>query len=360
MKKLFFQLLILCGLVLAVTKGVDALYRQWFHLDPESSPLFLTSPEIEQPYQIVTVGNSHAQSGIDFRKYNLRGLNLSGVAQRFNFDFALLKQRHQQIEDGALILIPVTPISFSHRPADRHDGLQANYYGTLAPWLIPDLKIDDYVQMKLLPSVRSGYQIRQYYADAVRERVAKEERWDEPEAAPQRAAGAPIGDPTELYYALETIQSELASPTAAPVQDYIDNMSFIFHKWYETDEFGTQHFARNRKDLERLIRYSLDHNWRPVLITIPLTEVLQEGLLDDYMQKYLYDNLAKTDLQGVEYIDFSHHSIAQNTSLFSNADHFNERGAAVFSYILLQELIDRGYLPPEADGYYQGATFTKE
>jgi hypothetical protein len=43
--------------------------------------------------------------------------------------------------------------------------------------------------------------------------------------------------------------------------------------------------------------------------------------------------------------------IAKDKYLFRDADHLNNRGASVTSYLLLQKLIKIGYLPKTADGY---------
>jgi hypothetical protein len=359
MKTLWLKILLLIGLVMALCLLFDAVYRSVYQQAYEPWPPLWFNRPIDQPYQIVKVGNSHAQSGITFKKYNLKGLDLSGVAQRFVFDLALLKQYSRQIDKNAVVLIPVTPISFSHRKADRNDGLQGNYYGRLAPFLIPDLKWDDYLQAKIFPFVRSGYLWRQKYADAVRDRIAEEERWQEPSPSPQAAptslatqSAAVVATHTFDFFNVNFMARELAHPSPVDSYKYVDNMNFIFHKWYETEEFGTQYFAGNRQDLERLIAYCLQQHWRPVLITIPVSQVLMDGLLDDYLPKYLYDNLAQTNTRGVEYLDFSQkNGIAQDMFLFGNADHLNDNGAAVFSYYLLRELIQRGYLPSAVDGY---------
>jgi hypothetical protein len=47
-----------------------------------------------------------------------------------------------------------------------------------------------------------------------------------------------------------------------------------------------------------------------------------------------------------------------NLFLFGNADHMSGSGAAVFSYILLKDLIEAGYLPESVDGYDYGPLYT--
>jgi len=355
MKHLFFKILLLGFLVTVGLLGSDWLYRSFSNQSYRLPQNILPSGSLDEPYQIVKVGNSHAQSGITFRGYKQKSLDLSGVAQRFAFDLAYLKQHRQQIDTNALVLITVSPISFSHRPADRNDGLQGNYYGRISPFLIPDLKLSDYLQTQIFPFVRSGYLLRQRHADQVRDRISEEQRAPE-QPSVSNASSKPrkqfgVGSEEDLLN-VEAIKLEIAKPTSIDLKNHRENVNFVYHKWYETDEFGQQYFAKNSHDLEELIAYCYANGWRPVLITIPVTNLLLDGLLDDYMQTYVYNNLENTDLQGTKYLDFSKNEvISKDNYLFSNADHLNEKGAAIFSYVLLQELIDQEYLSPEDDGY---------
>ncbi len=347
--------------VVLVSIGFDFIYRSVANFEYNLPSNLFINKAIDEKYQIVKVGNSHAESSLVFTKYNARSLDLAGVAQRFSYDLVLLKQHQNEIEENALILISVSPISFSHKIADASDGLQYNYYGAVSPFLIPDLKIGDYVQQEFFPFLRSGYLFRKWHSDRIQERISEEERWKESEpelpvasSSPPVISKGPILniEPGEILFNVEAIQNELNNPTYAKVDGYIDNMNFIFNKWYHTEEFDPKYFAANRKDLEALIAYCKDKRWRPVLITIPITAILQDGLLDDYMEKYLYENIIQTDLQGVEYIDYSNLTkITTNNSLFGNADHLNDRGGAIFSYILMNDLIQRDYLPSEIDNY---------
>ena len=360
-KKLVVSVSTLLVVALCLSILFDLVYRTVTHNGYNFPSHLLINKEITNKYQIVKVGNSHAEDSLTFEKYNARSLDLAGVAQRFSYDMVLLKQHRKEIEDNALIIISVSPISFSHKIADASDGLQYNYYGTVSPFLIPNLKVGDYIQQEFVPFLRSGYLFRKWYTDKVEERISEEERWKEPEqqqlevvVPPQAPTKGPILniDPEEIPYNVEAILAELNSPSPISKERYIDNMNFIFNKWYHTEEFDPKYFEINRRDLEKLIAYCKKNNWRPVLITIPISAVLQEGLLDDYMGKYLYENMDKTDLQGAEYIDFSNQlNVSTNNYLYSNADHLNKRGGAIFSYILMNTLIERGYLPPEIDNY---------
>lgn len=355
------KIALLLSIVILASIVFDFVYRTVTHTDYNFPSHLLINSSIDDKYELIKVGNSHAEDSLRFEKYNTRSLDLAGVAQRFSYDLVQLKQHQNEIADNALIIISVSPISFSHKVADATDGLQYNYYGSVSPFLIPHLKIGDYVQQEFLPFLRSGYLFRKWHSEKIQERISEEERWKEPEQessevsspSPTISNGPILNVKTdEIPFNVEAIQTELINPSPVSKDRYVDNMNFLFNKWYHTDEFDQKYFELNRRDLEKLIAYCKNKKWRPILITIPISAILQDGLLDDYMEKYLYENIKQTDLQSTEYINYLNlTSITTNNSLFNNADHLNKRGGAIFSYLLMKDLILRGYLPPGIDNY---------
>jgi hypothetical protein len=367
MKKIIVKLVVVFVCASLVLLSFDSYYRKTYNEQYQYPKNIFPNSEIAEKYAIVKLGNSHAQDGISFEGYKLKALNLSGVAQKFETDLALLKQHSQEINEGAVVLIAVTPISFSHTAANSQKGFQAGYYGKVSPVFIPHINWGDYIERELLPFSHAFYSTRKKETEKIveRERLEREKlevKKIEATPAAQLASSSALASnikkpikvlnvpPNKIFYNVEAITAELASPSAA--QKYIDNVDFIYNKWYHTDEFNPDYFKQNQEDLEKIIAFSLKQKWQPVLITIPISDDLIDGLLDDYMQVYLYDNLNKVDTQGIEYLDFSADKrITTNTALFSNADHLSKDGAAIFSYLLLRSLIEKGYISPEVDGY---------
>ncbi len=372
MKHVLIKLITLATCVVALCFVVQLVYIQYVDIPYPKPANILPKPPLApaDQYQLVVLGNSHVESGLVLYGYQLPALNMGGVAQRFNFDLALLKHYRRQLADDAVVVINVSPISFSHRPADKNDGLQYNYYGRVSPFFIPHLLISDYLQLQLLPVLRSGYDLRKEYAQRVSDRRAAEEKWEEdlPEiqtatsstdtqSAPQPTTVLST-EPGKYFMNVNAINQELAQPRPGNVEKLQENSYYVYGKWYESEEFSTQHFEHNRQDLAELLDYVEEQGWTPVLITIPISDILLKTLHDDYLETYLYQNLQQVDTQGVEYIDFSQESsISAQPALFSNADHLNDDGEQIFSYVLLRSLIDRGYIPESADGYSYGPLY---
>ncbi len=369
MKEIALKLLLVFGLTALVLICFDFAYRQTYNLDFKIPRNVVKNPPIDEKYRIVKLGNSHTQDGITFEKYKTKSLDLSGVAQRFETDLAVLRQHQNQIDEGAVVLINVSPISFSHTNANTKKGFQAGYYGRVSPLYIPNLNWSDYIESEFLSFARSGHYWRQKYAkkvldeksagdkSAFERNAVKTEPTPAPELppVPLPAASANNTPPRDTTFDIDFILANLEKPTKIPGK-FENSVNFMYTKWYQTDEFNPDYFAVNKKDLERLIAFCLKQNWKPVLITIPISQELEDGLLDDYKQVYLYDVLSQTDTQGVEYLDFSSDpQIKQNNLWFGNSDHLSKQGAAAFSYFLLQDLIEKGYLPAEVNGYEYGA-----
>lgn len=381
-KKIGLRLLLITSFVIILSIVIDYVYRTTYELPFKLPENLWIKKEIPDKYQLVKVGNSHAFEGITFEGFKQKSIDLSSTAQSFEYDLAMLKMYSKQIKEDAVIVINISPISFSQAKPGREDSLQAQYFdGRISPFLIPNLKVEDYLQSQILTFLIAGHNLRNQYANDNKERVAMAEQGITPTPKPKKImtkeipipqktkAEKPVEpvfslkdavihadqiDPASLnpdYFHVEMINTKLASSSAKASKRLVDSMLFSFDRWYRTKAFDPKYFGSNRKDLEKLISYTLKKKWKPVLITVPISAVMQEGLLDDYMQVYLYDNIKKTNLQGVPYFDFSSEPIITKNFFYYDADHLNKNGAITFSYLLLQKLIKEGYLPKSTDGY---------
>lgn len=354
--------IILIALVLSV--GLDFLYRHAYKINYKWPENILIAPEIPEKYDLVALGNSHAQSGLVFDGYTTKSLHLASVAQSFEYDLAMLKMHTKQIKENAVIIITVSPLSFSQNKPRKDDDANMNYYdGRLSPLLIPNLKLSEYLQIQILPFVRSGFLWREKHAKEMGD-VAMEtfiKQWEKP--TPQIKISTPISviktpPPTEPAplprggMTVKEIRTKLSALSSPANDKFIESAQFVVNKWFNSGGFSTASFSENKKDLQKIIEYSLKNNWRPVLITLPISQVLLDNLDPSYMNEFVYDHVKEVNVKKLDYFDFTRNpQLTKNSDLFSNSDHLNSIGATVTSYLLLQKLIDAGYLSKEADGY---------
>lgn len=160
MKILLIKLLVIFFSVIILSLGIDYIYRQTYHLKYETPNNVFILPEIPEKYELVRLGNSHSQDGITFERYSVKSLSLASIAQTFDYDLAYLKMHARQIKEGAVIIISASPISFSSKMASVGDSLQTNYYdGRITPFLIPHIKIGDYLQSRIFPFCPFGISV---------------------------------------------------------------------------------------------------------------------------------------------------------------------------------------------------------
>src|SRR3989338_8924791 len=101
------SLILLAAMLLSI--GVDALYRQANNLEYQWPQNFWIKPTIPDKYQLVKLGHSHSVDGITFAYFKMRSVSLATVSQSFEYDLARLKMYSNQIEEGAVIIINVSP-----------------------------------------------------------------------------------------------------------------------------------------------------------------------------------------------------------------------------------------------------------
>jgi len=368
MIKLFGKIIIVFVLTAFFSLAFDFLYRQTYELKYQFPQALIPFAETKSKYEIVKLGNSHTNEGLTFEKYKLKSLDLSVPNQSLEYDFARLKMYANQIEKNAVILVNVDDVSFSQTKPNNNTNFASLdlllYERNLSAFLIPHLKLSEYLQVQFAPFMRSGFLSRQEYSKEVElnaRRTFAIMWWKAPQPTPSPTPSIKLdvingvsiernGLPT---YDTHSIVAELSAPPELPDERLIESSQFVVNKWTNTGGFGKTAFASNRNDLQNIIDYCIAHKWRPVLVTLPTSQILTDSLGGKkYLQEYIYDNLKKINTHNIPYINLMTDTrIAKDKYLFRDADHLNNRGASVTSYLLLQKLIKIGYLPKTADGY---------
>jgi hypothetical protein len=373
MRKVFVQVILLLIVAFGLSACLYGVYLRQHNLRYVWPRNIFVLPQIQEKYELVKLGNSHAQEAITFERYNLKSLDLSSVAQTFEYDLANLKMYANQIKPGALVIINISPVSFSQRKSGREDAFQTKYYdGHLSPFLIPNLKVEDYLQSQIFPFLRAGFLLRSSYEQLVRDKFDDAQRdpalnQEKPPKQPtlnlvKKSQITPTKPTKKLnvrlenyYFNVEAIEKELASPSAVPTDVLEVSADGMKNKWYGSDGFGLEYFETNRRDLQKIIDYCVQKNWQPLLVSLPISQVLVEILQPDYMQVYVYDNLKEINLHGAPIYDFAaDERIKINRSIYSNSDHLNSKGRSILGYLLLQSLIEDRYLARDLDKYDYG------
>ena len=104
-------------------------------------------------------------------------------------------------------------------------------------------------------------------------------------------------------------------------------------------------FKESRKVLTSMIQFCLDNGFRPVLVVPPVSNIMNSHIGEDFINKVLYDNIKKANIQEVPFFDYLRDSRFGDNSLYSyNADFLNTKGRKLFSDVFVDDLKKIGYV----------------
>jgi hypothetical protein len=163
----------------------------------------------------------------------------------------------------------------------------------------------------------------------------------------------------EVFYRVKVIEDVLVDIPES--KDFfhqlgVDEVEKMASSWLGIDDgdYSMVHFEKNIKELQELVTYVESKGWQPILVTPPILNVFKEALGEEYFELYVWNNLEKAGFswEEIPYFEFERDNfLGENFDLYYDSHHMNKRGAAVFSYMLLQRLIENGILGKEVDGY---------
>ena len=109
---------------------------------------------------------------------------------------------------------------------------------------------------------------------------------------------------------------------------------------------GEKYMDDNTKLLIEMIDYCKEHEFQPVLLTIPVFHSLTEAFTKEELEKYYFSNIKEVvNATGVTYIDYSHDErFINNSSYYNNSDHMSADGGDSFMRIYKEDLKAKGFV----------------
>ena len=299
MKRFIVKIIVISLAVLIIFSVMNLVYI--------NSDFFKTSmidwtkfKDIPMGLDIVNTGSSHATKGINYSLldgYNCR--NLAAGGQTFEYDLKLLEQFSSNLEKGGLVIIPVSYLSFSKIDEGRDKKQSLRYYRILDREYINDFSISNYILYKVFPVLTSDKELvsavkREFNADA------------------------------DSFKMSDYTEKELADALLKNKAAYFDI--------YEYDD-------RQLNRLCSLVEFALARDMRPILVTIPVSDVYT-GICNDNIISDFYAGIDFVrDKYGVEYYDYgTDPDIVSNYELFKNTSHLSEDGSLLFSKKLFSDI----------------------
>jgi len=70
-----------------------------------------------------------------------------------------------------------------------------------------------------------------------------------------------------------------------------------------------KNFERTTNLVTEMIDYCLKNNFRPVLVTTPVSEILNNRMSNEFIQSFLCNNIKKANIQNVPFLDYLHDNL---------------------------------------------------
>lgn len=262
--------------------------------------------------QICNIGSSHGEYAFYYDALaKMKGyecFNFAMASQTYNYDYAILSMYRQHFSEECFMFIPVSYFSFNNEVTDESEQqfLSSKYYTFLSPKYIPGY--DPYVDL-----------ITHYF--------------------PILSAGE---DLIKIFPSL-SLSVSAAEKSDGPTPDPSKEASFqekALNRYHRHMDNKENYFLPERIDnLYDILGFCRQNNITAVLITTPYTSYYSNLFSPEYKAEFrrLVDSIAKET--GIPYYDYSADPRFSNSlEYFSDADHLNKEGAAVFTGIIEKEI----------------------
>lgn len=298
-KQYFRIILILIALYILFIYGASQIYRNYI----SNYNKFLRVPE---KLKIVNLGSSHGFYDIKYPK-DINGYNLALDSQNLYYDWKILKQYKNNLEEKAVVIIPISIFSF-YGDKDLGDiDLNERYYNFLN-WN------DIYLGNRY-----KDFLIKKFYAFYDGKALVK-----------------------TLIYIINSLKDgkleykELKWP---------NKKLTLEEKIKEAEKTTKRHMRRTEVHMEyikNILELCKENNLVSVLITTPQSYLYNERIEDKQYKERIYDKIKSLKKEySFIYLDYSRDKrFENNLELFYDDDHLNEKGAEYFTDILLNDIIN--------------------
>ncbi len=255
---------------------------------------------------VANLGSSHGAYDFNYSEIEERGytcFNFANTSQSYDYDYAILKQYAQFMEEDCVLFIPVSYFSFNNEVvnASEAEAMSLRYYHFLSPENIPGY--DPYVDLltNRLPILSAGEDILKLF----------------PNINPALVAHAADGGINVEEFAMRAGQR--------------------YSRHFDNKE---EYFLPERiEELYAIIDYCNGHNVIPVLITTPFSKYYKDLVSDEFLQQFNETVTMIASDTDTRYYDYSDDDrFRENLEYFSDSDHLNDTGAAYFMGILWDEI----------------------
>ena len=314
MKRFFCKCGLLFIIAVVLVLVFNALYLRTNYWKSENN----MNRFVDIPYnlELGNVGSSHTTYGIDWRAVpEIRAWNLALSSQPYFYDHAVLKNYIDHFSENAVVVICLSYFEIDRVP--DYAPYRARYYRILPKDDLDSWSRKEDIVYRLVPFLSAGNNTIKIVHDIPPEQMS-----------PYFNRGSYL-EGNELYdYCVNKHESWTTHPRpTTPQEDY----------------------AQNLEQVSAIIELCHAHRLRPVLITTPITDVLNAIYDEKTPEFFTTFRQFSADLceryPDVPYFDYSHdETFSARHELFTDGDHLNNAGASLFTKTLVADLRRTGIL----------------
>lgn len=260
---------------------------------------------VPENLEIVNTGSNHAYYGFNYG--SIKCFNFASGAQSLNYDYKILKQYSNNLNGGCKVLIVLAPLSFGFVDY-KNDSSNSRYY-----FFMDKDKILNYSRLKKILYV--DMPILKSWKNFIRIFLRKKEIKsiiNTPDNAEKEALLRINGWKKQF-----NLKNLLDKKSASYLKDEFENVKTI---------------------LLDMIEFSLEHNWRPIIVIPPASVFLTKKISDEFMKEVLYDNIRFLKDKRIPILDYWKDDRLNDYKLYINSDFLNEKGSKLFTEIVLEDI----------------------
>lgn len=260
---------------------------------------------VPENLEIVNTGSNHAYYGFNYG--SIKCFNFASGAQSLNYDYKILKQYSNNLNGDCKVLIVLEPLSFGFVDY-KNDSSNSRYY-----FFMDKDKILNYSKLKKFLYV--NIPILKSWKNFIRIFLRKKEIKsiiNTPDNAEKEALLRINGWKKQF-----NLKNLLDKKSASYLKDEFENVKTI---------------------LLDMIEFSLEHNWRPIIVIPPASVFLTKKISDEFMKEVLYDNIRFLKDKQIPILDYWKDDRLNDYKLYINSDFLNEKGSKLFTEIVLEDI----------------------
>lgn len=305
LKKFVISNIVISFLILTCSYFISRYYDNFVNVNTVKFKLYDSLKN--KSVNIVNVGSSHTLHGIEYNQDNC--INLALPSQSYYYDLKLLERYRAKIKSDAILIIPISIFSYYA----SNENSEINYISLLPYKNLKNTDRLDYLLIKYLSGVMPFSNILKSI---------------------------------KYFIQYGFIKHITEYPKDLPLEKrQIESDKTVLGHITRKKDLGNKLIREGETNLIQILRLAQENNWKIVFITTPFSRMYLDGLEkleENVFEKRIYNNLEETKKQfGINfaYLDYSRDNrFIDRTDLFLDDDHLNEKGAKIFTKILLDDI----------------------